>query len=519
MFSKSTLRFVLVFLLSIPSASWGGVLFDSHPRSYNSGGWDAYSIAVEDLNGDGNPDLVLGNYACVPGSCSGGAVSVLLGNGDGTFQLAVSYYSGGEAVGSAIVADVNGDGKFDLLVANLDAHPYTGYHGAVGVLLGNGDGTFQAAASYDSGGWGADSISATDVNGDGRTDLLVANACLVRENCTVGGVSGNVGVLLGNGDGTFHAAVTYGSGGNIAVSIAAGDMNADGKPDLLVANRCIAVGCPNGGVITVLQGNGDGTFRQAIPVNSGVESYSMAVADVNHDGKLDLLVGGYSTVAVLLGNGDGTLKTVQRYTTGGEEAQSIAVGDVNADGMPDLLTASKCPWEGAGHKGKFCLHGVVSVLLGNGDGTFRAPKIYGSLGNDATSVALGDVNRDSRPDMLVANLCAHGSNCNGEGGAVVRLSTSRFRTTTSLSSSPNPSFSGQPVTLTATVTSANPIALTGTVTFRYGTNWLGKGTLTAGVVTLTTRRLPAGTSSITAKYNGNSNSAKSTSEVLIQVVH
>ena len=169
--------------------------------AYNSGGIDADSIAVADVNGDGKPDLVVVDACAVYGSCTP-LVGVLLGNGDGTFQPVVTYSSNDGAAGEAFsvaVADVNGDGKPDLIVANSDV---------LGVLLGNGDGTFQPAVTYGSGG--AHSVAATDVNGDGKPDLVVVIPCSNGSTCG----DGLVGVLLGNGDGTFQTAATYGSGGN-----------------------------------------------------------------------------------------------------------------------------------------------------------------------------------------------------------------------------------------------------------------------------------------------------------------
>src|SRR4029077_9673154 len=172
------------------------------------------------------------------------------GNGDGTFQAGVSYGSGGQYAFSVAVGDVNGDGKMDLIVSNQCARSNNCTNGSVSVLLGNGDGTFQAALSYGSGGQYTFSVAAEDVNGDGRPDLLVSNEC--ADN-TCG--NGSVGVLLGNGDGTFHAAVSYGTGGQYAYSVAVGDVNGDGKPDLVVAHQLS---------VAVLLGNGDGTFQTAM---------------------------------------------------------------------------------------------------------------------------------------------------------------------------------------------------------------------------------------------------------------
>ena len=211
---------------------------------YGSGGQDAQSVAVADVNGDGKPDLLVAN-------AGSNSVGVLLGNGDGTFQTAVLYPSGGYGAISVAVADVNGDRKPDLIVANVCGDSKCATSGTVGVLLGNGDGTFQVAATYDSGGYSALSVAALDVNRDGKPDLLVANGCAIQlQNCTGDGV---VGVLLGNGDGTFQAAVSYDSGGQYAYAVAVADVNGDGKPDLLVANW-------SSNSVGVLLGNGDGIF-------------------------------------------------------------------------------------------------------------------------------------------------------------------------------------------------------------------------------------------------------------------
>jgi hypothetical protein len=144
------------------------------------------------------------------------------------FANAVVYGTGGDYAASVAVADLNGDGKADVVVANCGSGGNCGMSpGSVGVLLGNGDGTFQTAVAYSSGGYGAVSVALADVNRDGKPDVLVANSCSDAA-CATGG---SVSVLLGNGDGTSRTAVAYSSGGYGAVSVAVADVNGDGKPD------------------------------------------------------------------------------------------------------------------------------------------------------------------------------------------------------------------------------------------------------------------------------------------------
>ncbi|MGD0469076.1 MAG: FG-GAP-like repeat-containing protein [Terriglobales bacterium] len=485
------------------------------PKTYETGGINPSSVAIADLRGDGKLDLVVAQ--CSTNSCpqAEGSVGVLLGNGDGTFQPPTVYDAGGWNASSVIVTDVNGDGKLDIVVAggcdpSLDCAGAPFIHGYVGVLLGNGDGTFQPVATYSSGDYYAVSVAAADVNGNGKLDLVVAN----------GFGEGSVGVLLGNGDGTFQPAVTYDSGGYAARSVAVGDVNGDGKLDLVVANFVSSVA-------GVLLGNGDGTFQPAVTyyVLFGVYMASIALADVNGDGKLDILTSncGYNEcsignsggdVGVLLGNGDGTFLQGVAYSAGNSPI-SIAIADMNGDGKQDVVVAN---WGSSDS-----INGAGSVLLANGDGTFQPAQTYLSGGNEATSVAVADLTGDGRPDIVLGDFGSGGTNpppgivsvlLNNTGPCVGKCPTSVAR-----ASSLNPSIYGQKVTWTATVTTSGSVTPTGTVNFTWDGYSIGTATLNAsGVATLTKSNLNVYTYPLTAVYSGDANNASSKSAILNQVV-
>ncbi|MFF3460660.1 FG-GAP repeat domain-containing protein [Streptomyces sp. NPDC002730] len=334
------------------------------------------SVSTGDLNGDGDRDLVTANQAA-------DTVSVLLGNGDGTFAAKVDYTTGNGPF-SVAVGDVNGDGDRDLVTANL-------YADTVSVLLGNGDGTFAAKVDYTTGDQPY-SVAAGDFDGDGDLDLVTANQ-----------LGNTVSVLLGNGDGTFAAKVdyttgsSYVNGGDQPVSVATGDFNGDGDLDLITANA-------RPDTVSVLLGTAGGTFGAPVRYSTsnsitGAEGhgpFSVAVGDFNGDGNLDLGAANFLAYpsglgAVMLGNGDGTFAAIIDFATGNRPV-SLAAGDLDGDGNLDLVTANQDP-------------DTVSVLPGNGDGTFAA-KIDFATGSGPHSVAVSDLDGDGDLDLVTANAFA-----------------------------------------------------------------------------------------------------------------
>ena len=527
--------------------------------THNSGGHLAVSVAVADVNGDGKPDLVVAN-AC-PSSNSNnctdnnGVVSVLLGNGNGTFQPAVAYSSGGYFATSVVVRDVNGDGSPDLVVSNQCQGIGNCNNGSVSVLLGNGNGTFQTAVAYSSGGYLPSSVAVADVNGDGKLDLLVLNSCGDNTCAT----NGTVGVLLRNGDGTFQPAVPYDSGGTLDMSVAVADVNGDGKPDLVVAyQNCIS--WQTNVTVGVLLGNGDGTFQPAVAYGSGgTFPFSVAVADVNGDGKLDLLVANYCAdntcatkglVGVLLGNGDGTFQPVVTYPTGGYKTDWVAVADVNGDGRPDLLVTNSCA------NNNCTTNGTVGVLLnktlraktattlasspnpsrvdqavaitatvtpkGSGTPTGTVTFTYGSttLCNAVTLSGGTAVCASSALPVGSDSAAATYSGDSNFSGSLASLNrtVNQASTTTTLGSSLNPSGLDSPVTFTATITPQYGGQASGTLTFKDGAMTLGSTAVSGNVASLTTSGLAMGTHSITAVNSGDSNFTGSTSNTVSQVV-
>jgi len=359
--SLIALGIALVAPLERAQASFG-------PPTYFPVDSNPLGIVLADLNGDGKLDAVTANYV-------GGSVSVMLGNGDGTFQRAQNFAAGAFA-STVAVGDFNGDNIPDLAVGHFDASAST-----VSVLLGNGDGTFQRPVNYSVGKspiW----VVTADFNGDNKLDLVAVN-----------NDSASISVLLGNGDGTFQPHQDYAVGRN-PIGIAVADLNGDKIPDLVVANS----GHDTPDTISILFGNGDGTFQPPIDYPVGNRPSGPAIGDFNGDGAPDIAVASMNSndVTIFLNDGQGGFQNAATYQVD-DTPIGVAVGDLNGDGKPDLVVGYYTK------TAPIFTNTNVTTLLGNGDGTFQTPVDYladvGPVG-----VAIGDLNGDGAPDLVAANV-------------------------------------------------------------------------------------------------------------------
>ena len=339
-----------------------------------------FSVAVGDFNGDGKQDLAAANYfannvSILLRDC---AVPPTLGNyPDTSLPLSTDATVTPDATPTnttSITVSTSTDFEGTLeadpmtgVVRVTDAHPAGTYTVTVTAFNSVGETatktftltvttpatcspvSFAAATNLAVGDF-PQSVAVGDFNGDGKQDLAVAN---FRAYYAV-----SVSILLGDGSGNFSAVTNFDSG-NGPTSVAVGDFNGDGKQDLAVANQ-------DTNDVSILLGNGDGSFQPAVRFSAGTNPTSVTVGDFNGDGKQDLAVTNSSSndVSILLGNGDGSLQPAVNLAAGGAP-QSVAVGDFNGDGKQDLAVAD------AGASPDW--NGDVSILLGNGDGTFSAP--------------------------------------------------------------------------------------------------------------------------------------------------
>ncbi|MFN0244088.1 MAG: FG-GAP repeat domain-containing protein [Planctomycetota bacterium] len=383
-------------------------------NTYVTGGGPAW-VSSDDLDGDGDLDLAVANYG-------GNTIAILLGNGDASFAAPVTY-TAGAGPGSIAIGKLNGDSVPDLVVGNNEGS-------RVSVLLGNGNGTFGAQQLFDCGNTPR-GVALGDLNGDGKLDIAVGNA-----------TEGTVSVLLGNGNGTFGADVSYATGGTTQhVSMA--DLDGDLDLDLAVAN----LGTTGESSLLVLRNQGNGVMQAPQVFGAGGSGSGTAVADFDLDGRLDVAVTGYnfsfydpgyltivrgkfggtlegyevspvagtggalvdldadgdldlatvfaapSFVRIALGDGTGKFANLASYPVGARPVQ-VVTGYIDADAYLDLVVTNE------NASGPSTDPGTVTVLLGQGNGTFAAPTSVAVSAEPSTS-ALGHVDNDGNADLAV----------------------------------------------------------------------------------------------------------------------
>jgi hypothetical protein len=380
MFSSAGLWSVgLVVALAGPKAAFGQQVSFAPVVNYAEPDLKPYRVRVADVNGDGYLDALTANLGPGQGGAAG-SLGVLLGNGSGGFVLQSTIVpTQGVRFNSLEVADVNADGKPDVLLVNTDG-------GTLTTLLGNGNGGFGQSQTLSTGAYSFPMrVAIADVNGDGKLDALTSNT---------GNSSSLVSVLLGKGNGDFTLQPGSGATQNTSNprSLVIADVNGDGKPDVLTANYST-------NTLGVLLGDGRGGFMlQANSPSTGERSgpSDLVAADVNGDGAVDVIIANSltSTVPVLLGDGRGGFSlqpnpvALQIFSL----PASLTLADVNKDGNQDVLTVSP-PYNS------------LNVLLGNGKGEFRLQPGYFFTGynSNPNDVVAADVNGDGRPDVLTAN--------------------------------------------------------------------------------------------------------------------
>jgi hypothetical protein len=364
---KTSLFWLCLCLPLIASSVVGQCTAPSFAPATNfAAGNGPYLTAVADFNGDGKLDLAVPNF-------DADQVSILLGNGMGGFTPAGSF-AVGDGPTSVAAGDFNSDGNLDLAVTNWKTNTF----GDLSVLLGSGNGSFGSASSFRLIA-NPNSVTVTDLNGDGKLDLVAAT---YSENL------GNVKVLLGDGAGGFGTMKDFGGNGD-GYSAVVADFNGDGEGDVAIAKGQTIEGFA-GSNISVLLGNGTGTLGSPSNFTVGLVPVAIAVGDFNADGKLDIAAANVESdnVSILLGDGLGGFGAANHITVG-DGSNAVAVGDFNGDNHPDLAVSNVNA-------------GTLSILLGNGTGSFSTPTNF-AVGTKPISVVTADFNGDGRKDLAIAN--------------------------------------------------------------------------------------------------------------------
>jgi hypothetical protein len=356
-------------------------------------GTDPQGIVVADFNGDGKSDLAVFNLCGSLPVCEGyesGSVSILLGNGNGTFTLKSTLTPTTPSLPiSGVVGDFNNDGKLDLAV--ISEPECMGCANGT-IFLGNGDGTFTEGNTFFEIDGEILATATADFDRDGDLDLAVAYYPGFGPN--------DVDIFLGNGNGSFNVYSGLSNGGVLSSSsLAVGDFNHDGIIDI----ASVGLGGDTGqnveiGPVGIFLGNGDGTFtlQPSQPAVTLVNPVAVTAGDFNGDGILDLAIADYGSTAltILKGNGDGTFTQVSGEPTLPQFSNFVTTADLNGDGKLDLVFSNTC--------GTGCTANTISIFLGNGDGTFQ-PGLSFTVGNNPQAVGVGDFNGDGLLDLAVTN--------------------------------------------------------------------------------------------------------------------
>jgi hypothetical protein len=322
-----------------------------------------WGVVTADFNHDGNLDLAVAEFYT-------GQVGILFGKGNGAFRPP-QYFSVPGAYALA-VGDFDGDHKLDLAVVESGG---TG-HGALGIFLGDGKGNFHDSATYQL-SLESTSVAVADFDGDGHLDVAVTNLVGSGKN----GKDGSVWVFSGKGDGFFKAPTTYVVPGG-PFSIAAGDFNRDGHPDLAVVEG-------TGNSVAILMNTGHGKFKLTEAYQTGSEPDCVVIADLDHNGTLDLVVSDIGDdIAVFLGNGDGTFGSANLYSAGISGGPlGVTVADFNRDGNPDVAVVVS--------------QGNPVLLYGNGDGKFQSGIPIKVKNGSGHKLVASDFNKDGAPDLAI----------------------------------------------------------------------------------------------------------------------
>jgi hypothetical protein len=334
------------------------------PTNYHLPEAIANSVLAADVNGDGNVDLVTAN--------SFGFSSTLIvwtNNGNGVFGSNATLAVGSTPV-SAVAADINGDGKIDLISANAGANTLT-------VLTNNGNGVFGSNATLKVGN-APNQVIAVDIDNNGKVDLIAANTG-----------TNTLTVLTNNGSGVFGSNATLQVGNN-PVFVTAADINGDGEPDLICADY-------GTNTLTVLTNNGSGIFGSNATLNVGVGPTSVLAEDINNDGKLDLICAnnGSKTLTILTNNGFGIFgsNTTVNLGLNLDNSITIAAADVYGHGKMDLI----CAYDPSSP------NGALLVLTNNGSGVFGSNVTLTVTQSTPEGVVAADVNHDGKVDLIVAS--------------------------------------------------------------------------------------------------------------------